>query len=202
MSLERVNLLAGRQARWERERRYYRARVAVLAVALALVGMVLPVSLAGLRLLTLFRLERKLETLAPQVKELETMERRLTLLRPWTGERALPLDLLAELTGVATEDVYVKSVTVSETGRLALEAAATGYEGAHALVRGLAEKSALLSDVTLGRGSATSGGGDAHFTYEFTVTAQVPRWAGQGQPRAAASPPGEKRAATATEEPQ
>lgn len=191
MRLERVNLLTRRQARWERERRYRRVRVAMVAVAAALVAMVLPVSLAAVRLMDLVLLERKLEALAPQVKELEVMDQRLALLRPWTGERALPLDVLAELTRVATAEVYVKSVSVNETGRLTLEGVATGHEGAYALVRALAEKSALLSDVTLvggHRGSSTQGGGDSRFAYEFTVTAQVPRWTAQGQPRAAGSP--------------
>ena len=198
--LERVNLLTRRQARWERERRYHRVRVAMVAAVLALVGMFLPVSLAALRLLTLFRLDRQLKAMAPQVKELEAMEQRLTLLRPWTVERALPLDIFTELTRVATAEVYVKSVFVNDTGRLSLEGLATGYEGAYALVRGLTEKHGLLSDVTLvggRRGSTAEAGGDPRFTYEFTVTAQVPRWSAQGQPRGAGSPLAQK-----TEEPR
>jgi hypothetical protein len=205
MHIERVNLLTPRQARWERERRYRRARVAVLAAVLAVVGMLLPVTLAAGRLVTLLLLDRKLQALAPQVKELEAMEQRLALLRPWTGERALPLDILAELTRVATAEVYVKSVSINDGGRLALEALATGHEGAYALVRGLAEKSKLLSDVSLvggHGGGATESGGDPRFSYEFTVTAQVPRWATQGQPRAASSPPGEKQTGGQAEEPR
>jgi Tfp pilus assembly protein PilN len=202
MHLERVNLLTQRQARWEREGRYRRARVAVLAVALAVVGMLLPVSLAAVRLVNLVVLGRKLEALAPQVKELEAIEQRLALLRPWTGEKALPLDILAELTRVATPEVYVKSVSVNDGGRLALEGLATGYEGAYALVRALAGSNKLVSDVSLvggHRGSSTEAGGDPRFSYEFTVTAQVLGWAAQGPPRPS-STAGQKQEVSATEE--
>jgi Tfp pilus assembly protein PilN len=205
MHLERVNLLTPRQARWERERRYRRARVAVLAAALAVVGTLLPVSVAAVRVMNLVVLGRKLEALAPQVKELEAIEQRLALLRPWTGEKALPLDVLAELTRVATAEVYVKSVSVNDSGRLSLVALATGYEGAYALVRGLAQNNKLLSDVSLvsgHRGSSTEAGGDPRFSYEFTATAQVPGWAVRAQPRAAASTAGQKPEGAAAEEPR
>ncbi len=170
---ERVNFLASRAERRAQTERYRRLQLGALAAGVAVVVMLVPLALLALRGLAHAWVAREVRELASQVAELREVERRLELLRPWTGDRALPLELLAEVTEAATAEAYFHSLSVKDNGRVSLKGLATSPQAAYELVARLAEADKLLSEVTPEGGRA---GSDSQFGYEFTLTARLQRW--------------------------
>ena len=172
---ERVNFLAPRRERRRLAERYRQVRAAVAAAALAVVVVLVPLGVLTVRGLRLALVERQLRVLGPQVGELKAVRSRLELVRPWTSQKHLALDVLARLTEVADADAYLRTASISEAGAVVLEGLATGPEAAYHLVAQLARRPAggPVTDVTYTRGHT---GGDAQFSHQFTITAQVRGW--------------------------
>ena len=172
---ERVNFLAPRRERRRLAERYRQVRAAVAAAALAVVVVLVPLGVLTVRGLRLALVERQLRVLGPQVEGLKAVRSRLELVRPWTSQKHLALDVLARLTEVADADAYLRTASISEAGAVVLEGFATGPEAAYRLVAQLARGPAggPVTDVTYTRGHT---GGDAQFSHQFTITAQVRGW--------------------------
>jgi len=173
---ERVNFVRPRAERRQQARRYHRVKAVATASALGMLAVLIPVLALVIRFGQLRWAEHRLAAFGPQLSELQRIERRLELLRPWTSAKEQPLELLKELTAVATAELYLESATVGKDGRLTLKGLATGPDAVRAMVQSLAEKSTLLSRVSRGSGQTSK---DATFGYRFTVTAELHKWAGE-----------------------
>ena len=177
---ERVNFLTPWKARRRQAERYRRVKMAVLASVLALLVVLVPVGVLAVRGVRLALVERELAALGPQVSGLEEVKSWLDVARPWTSERSLPLQVLGELTEVATAEVYLRTASISTTGAVSLEGYATGPEAAYQIRNRLAAGNGLLTDVTYVKGYT---GKDAKFTHEFTLTAHVRGWSTEPRSR-------------------
>jgi len=170
---ERVNFLTPWKARRQRAERYRRVQMAVVASALALLVVLMPVGVLAVRGARLALVEKELAALGPRVRGLEEVKSWLELARPWTSQRSLPLKVLGELTEVATAEVYLRTASISTTGTVTLEGYATGPGAAYDVRDRLAQRTGVLTDVTYVKGYT---GKDARFSHEFTLTAQVHGW--------------------------
>ena len=173
---ERVNFLAPRGERRREAERYRRMRWAAAGAVAAVLVVLVPVVVLGARAVRLALVERELEALAPQVRELEALRDRLELVRPWVKDKELALEVLAEPSEAATAEVYLRTASVNESGAVVLEGFAAGSQSAYGLRDRLSARSRVLSDVTYRSGRS---GRDSRFNREFTLTARSRRWSSE-----------------------
>jgi len=89
------------------------------------------------------------------------------------------LEVLLELSEVATAEVYVQTASISDTGTVVLEGFATGPEAAYQIRDQLAARKGVLADVTYVKGHT---GRDSQFSHQFTLSSQARGWSRERRP--------------------